>query len=168
MKNSIAIFFISLFLASCSNSTTTNAPPNTNVSTPTTTTHKSDNEIPSSVRAAFPDAQTITKERKQISSSQIAAIEKETGEKVSDTDHYSYLAFKTEDGTRKQIGAATVVKADGKDVIVIYGSHEAVPKSKRFALKALRKHSWTSSKAKAITTNCILANQSKLKVLMKE
>lgn len=131
MKKLIAISFMSLFLAACSSPTRTNTPPKADASAPpSSTAHKSDDEIPASVRAVFPDAQTITKQHKEISSSQIAAIEKETGGKVSDIDHHAYLAFKTEDGARKQIGAASLVSADGKDVIVIYESHEGSPQIK--------------------------------------
>ena len=84
-------------------------------------------DTPSSVRAVFPDAQSITTQHKDISASQVAEIEKETGSKIADTDHHSYLAFATSDGTRKQIGAATVVKASGKDLVVVYESRNGVP-----------------------------------------
>ncbi|MCA1636599.1 MAG: hypothetical protein LC802_23645 [Acidobacteria bacterium] len=84
-------------------------------------------DAPASVRAALPDAQSITTQHKDISDAQIASIEKETGTKVADKDHHSYLAFSTAGGTRKQIGAATLVKANGKEMVVIYDSRNGVP-----------------------------------------
>ncbi|MBA3242794.1 MAG: hypothetical protein H0T60_16340 [Acidobacteria bacterium] len=84
-------------------------------------------DAPASVRAALPDAQSITTQHKDISDSQVASIEKETGTKVADKDHHSYLAFSTAGGTRKQTGAATLVKANGKELVVIYESRNGVP-----------------------------------------
>ena len=89
--------------------------------------HPGNEDIPAEVRAAFPDAQQITKQHKDISPSQIASIEKEAGSKVPDTDHHSYLAFSSAGGTRKQIGAATVVKAGGKNLVIVYESREGKP-----------------------------------------
>ncbi|HWW73907.1 MAG TPA: hypothetical protein VNZ44_00840 [Pyrinomonadaceae bacterium] len=84
-------------------------------------------DIPAGVRAAFPDAQSITKQHKDLTPAQIASIEKETGTKVDDTDHHSYLAFSTSGGARKQVGAATVVEAGGKQLVVVYESREGLP-----------------------------------------
>ena len=84
-------------------------------------------DAPANVRAALPDAQSITTQHKEITDSQVATVEKETGTKVADKDHHSYLAFSTAGGTRKQTGAATVVKADGKEMVVIYESRNGVP-----------------------------------------
>ena len=84
-------------------------------------------EAPPNVRAAFPDAQSFTKQHKDLSASQIATIEKETNGKVPDTDHHSYLVFSSSGGTRKQIGAATIVKAGGKDLAVVYESRAGKP-----------------------------------------
>lgn len=86
-----------------------------------------DSDTPPSVRAIFPDAQSITTQHKDIPASQMAEIEKETGAKIADKDHHSYLAFSTAGGTRKQIGAATVVKANGKEMVVVYESRNGVP-----------------------------------------
>lgn len=88
---------------------------------------KTDEDAPASVKAAFPDANSFTKQHKDIPKDAIAAIEKETNAKVPDTDHHSYLAFSTTGGARKQIGAATVVKAGGKDIIVVYDNKEGRP-----------------------------------------
>jgi hypothetical protein len=99
--------------------TTTNAAANT--------AHKTDEEIPATVKAAFPDAQSFTKQHKDLTAAQIASIEKDTDSKVPDKDHHSYLAFSTTGGTRKQIGAATIIKADGKDYVIVYENKDGSP-----------------------------------------
>ncbi len=86
-----------------------------------------DEDAPASVKAAFPDAQSFTKQHKDIPADAIADIEKDTSGKVPDTDHHSYLAFATKDGKRTQIGAATVVKADGKDIMIVYENKDGMP-----------------------------------------
>ncbi len=93
----------------------------------TATAPKKDEDAPLSVKAVFPDAQSFTKQHKDISKDAIADIEKDSGGKVPDTDHHSYLAFSSADGARKQIGAATVVKADGKEFIVVYENKNGSP-----------------------------------------
>ncbi len=87
---------------------------------------KKDEDTPASVKAAFPDA-SFTKQHKDIPKEQIALIEKETNAKVPDTDHHSYLAFSAAGGARKQIGAATVVEAGGKEFVIIYDNKEGRP-----------------------------------------
>lgn len=89
--------------------------------------HKSDEDAPATVKAVFPDAQSFVKQHKDIAPSAISNIEKETGAKVPDTDHHSYLAFTTTGGARRQIGAATVVKAEGRDVVIVYDSKNGMP-----------------------------------------
>ena len=79
------------------------------------------------MKAAFPDAQSFTKQHKDIPKDAIADIEKDSGGKLPDTDHHSYLAFSTTGGTRKQIGAATVVEANGKEFVVVYENKEGSP-----------------------------------------
>ena len=86
-----------------------------------------DKDIPAAVKAAFPGAQSFTKQHKDISPAQKADIEKDTGGKLPDNDHHSYLAFATDGGARKQIGAATVVSAGGKEAVVIYENREGSP-----------------------------------------
>lgn len=88
---------------------------------------KSADDAPASIKAAFPDAQSFTKQHKDIPKDAIADIEKDTGAKVPDTDHHSYLAFSTTGGARKQIGAATVVTAGGKDLVVVYDNKDGNP-----------------------------------------
>lgn len=88
---------------------------------------KKEEDAPASVKAALPDAQSFTKQHKDIPKDAIADIEKDTGGKVADTDHHSYLAFSTNGGTRKQIGAATVVSANGKEFVVVYENKGGSP-----------------------------------------
>ena len=135
----LTIAFLSLIIglaAACSSgsntTTTTTNTGNTNLAKTTNaannaTTAKTEDETPAAVKAAFPDAQAFTKQHKDLSKEQIADIEKDTAAKVPDTDHHSYLAFSTAGGTRKQIGAATVVKANGKDMVVVYENKEGNP-----------------------------------------
>jgi hypothetical protein len=125
---------------SATTSNTTNSTATTNAATSPSPAHESsstgagahsggaaNSEAPPNVRAALPDAQSITTQHKDISDSQMATIEKDTGTKVADRDHHSYLAFSTAGGARKQIGAATVVKANGKELVIIYESRNGVP-----------------------------------------
>ena len=120
--------------ATTSNTTTANAPAkntavvtNSGAANTATTAEKPGEETPATVKAAFPDAQSFTKQHKDMTPAQIALIEKETNAKVPDTDHHSYLAFSTAGGARKQIGAATVVEANGKDVVIVYDNKEGRP-----------------------------------------
>jgi len=134
----------SLFSLSCSPSTTPNvtttgagnrAPVNSaaaNNAAPA----KAD-EIPAAVKAAMPNAQTFTTQHKDLTDAQIASIEKDTGGKVSEKDHHSYLAFSTANGARTQIGAATVVKAAGKEIIVIYDNKDGSPVIKEITAEGL-------------------------------
>ncbi|MEJ7848241.1 MAG: hypothetical protein WKF92_09155 [Pyrinomonadaceae bacterium] len=88
---------------------------------------KADDETPALIKAALPDAQSFTTQHKDIPKEAITDIEKDTGAKVPDTDHHSYLAFSTAGGKRTQVGAATVVKAAGKDIVIIYDSKDGSP-----------------------------------------
>ena len=125
---------VSLSIASaCSSSpetATTNRTANTTTANTATTnaanTTKAD-DTPAAVKAVFPDAQSFTTQHKDVPADKIASIEKDTSSKVPDKDHHSYLAFSTTGGARKQIGAATVVKVDGKDVIVVYDNKDGSP-----------------------------------------
>ncbi|MCY7374671.1 MAG: hypothetical protein LH472_01705 [Pyrinomonadaceae bacterium] len=112
-----------------SNTTGANTPAaNTNTTTvANTTAPKTADETPASVKAAFPDAQSFTTQHKDLTKAQITEIENNSGGKITDTDHHSYLAFSTAGGTRKQIGAATVVKVNGKDVVVVYENKNGSP-----------------------------------------
>lgn len=103
---------------------TTSPANNTNAAN---TAPKKEEDTPASIKAVFPDAQSFTKSHKDIPKDTIADIEKDTGAKVPDTDHHSYLAFSMTGGTRKQIGAATIVKAGGKELVVVYDSKDGSP-----------------------------------------
>lgn len=103
--------------------TNTATAPNTNNANAT----KAADETPASVKAAFPDAQSFTTQHKDLTKAQIAEIENNSGGKITDADHHSYLAFSTAGGARKQIGAATVVKVNGKDVVVVYENKGGSP-----------------------------------------
>lgn len=109
------------------NTTTNQATTNTAKPTNAATTAKTDDETPAAVKAVFTDAQSFTTQHKDVPADKIASIEKDTGGKVPDKDHHSYLAFATKDGKRTQIGAATLVKADGKEIIIIYESKNGMP-----------------------------------------
>jgi hypothetical protein len=148
MKKIITFVLVGLlaaFAAACSKAEDTTTSTTTNANTPTapaTTTTTAGNasstgagtpksavgeDVPANVRAALSDAQSITKQHKDLTPAQISAIEKETKTKVTDNDHHSYLAFSTEGGARKQIGAATVVEAGGKQMVVVYESRNGLP-----------------------------------------
>jgi hypothetical protein len=113
--------------AACSSATQPTANTANTMADNTATAPKKDDEAPAAVKAVFPDAESITKQHKDIPKEAVADIEKDAGAKLPDTDHHSYLAFKTEGGTRKQIGAATMVKADGKDAVIIYAGKDGSP-----------------------------------------
>ncbi len=118
-------------LAAACSSTTQPTANTTNTATKsaenTATAPKKDDETPAAIKAVFADAESITKQHKDIQKDAIAGIEKDSGAKIPATDHHSYLAFKSESGTRKQIGAATMVKADGKDAVIIYENKDGSP-----------------------------------------
>lgn len=105
----------------------------------TANTAKTDDETPAAVKAVFTDAQSFTTQHKDVPADKIASIEKDTGGKVPDKDHHSYLAFATKDGKRTQIGAATIVKADGKEVIIIYESKNGMPTIKEVRSEGVAK-----------------------------
>ncbi len=97
-------------------------------------------DVPASVRAVFPGAQSFTTQHKDLTDAQIASIEKDTSSKVPGKDHHSYLAFSTSGGARAQIGAATIVKAAGKDVIIVYENKDGSP-----VIKEIRADGLTAS-----------------------
>lgn len=114
--------------STATNTATTNSATTANTTgTGNSTTTASGGDIPASVRAAIADAQTFTMQHKDIPANTITSIEKETGTKVADKDHHSYLAFSTAGGARRQVGAATVVKAGSQEMVVVYDSKEGSP-----------------------------------------
>lgn len=123
------------FASACSSApetATTNRAANANSMTANTATTNAANttkadETPAAVKAVFPNAQSFTAQHKDVPADSIASIEKDTSSKVPAKDHHSYLAFSTTGGARKQIGAATIVKVDGRDVIIVYDSKDGSP-----------------------------------------
>lgn len=95
------------------------------------TQHATTGEVPTAVKEAvketLPNAQTITPQHKDLTDAQVAGIEKESGMKLDSKDHDSYLAFAGAAGTRKQIGMVTVVKAQGREIVIVYGSEKGSP-----------------------------------------
>ena len=121
---------LSTFVTACSGAGEKGAGSNTTATAPPATTGTSGggtSDAPPAVRAALPDAQSITAQHKDLSASQVSEIEKETGTKIKETDHHSYLGFSTAGGARKQIGAATLVNAGGKEMVILYESREGSP-----------------------------------------
>lgn len=84
-------------------------------------------DVPPSVRAAFPAAQTIQTEHRTITPAQVAEIERETETRITERDHHTYLAFAMREGVRRQIGAATVFTANGKEFVIVYESRNGIP-----------------------------------------
>ncbi len=142
--SSISVISIIAIASACSTSTT----PNTNkaatgntaaansVAGDTTAPAKLD-DVPAAVKAAMPDGQTFSVQHKDLSDAQIASIEKDTSGKVADKDHHSYLAFSTANGAKTQIGAATIVKASGKEIIVVYGNKGGSPSIKEIKAEGM-------------------------------
>jgi len=127
---------VSLSIASaCSSSpetTTTNRTTNTNATVTNSATTNAPHttmadDTPAAVKAVFPDVQSITTQHKDVPADKIASIEKDTSSKVPDKDHHSYLAFSATGGARKQIGAATIVKVEGRDVVIVYDNKDGSP-----------------------------------------
>ncbi len=134
----VTVTIASLVSLACSGGTTTptantaaanKAPANSTAANNAAAPAKTD-EIPASVKAALPGAQTFTAMHKELTDAQIASIEKDTGGKVSEKDHHSYPGFSTANGTKTQIGSVTIVKAAGKEIIVIYENKEGSPSIK--------------------------------------
>ncbi len=107
----------------------TNQPANTASTTNTNANaaHPADGDIPASVRAALPEAQTFSKQHKDIPAGTVSEIERATGTRVTDRDHHAYLAFSTSGGARRQVGAATVVNAGDQELVIVYDSRDGMP-----------------------------------------
>lgn len=115
--------------ATTARATNTTAAPHSDAGTPSHghSATAGGSDIPAAVRAAINDAQTFTMQHKDIPANTVTSIEKETGTKVADKDHHSYLAFSTAGGGRRQVGAATIVNAGGQEMVVVYDSKEGSP-----------------------------------------
>ena len=125
----------SLFASACSTSTSPSGSNNAvavnraaaNATAANNTAPAKADDVPASVKAAIPNAQTFTTQHKELTDAQVASIEKDTGGKVSEKDHHSYLAFSTAGGARTQVGAATVVKVVGKEIVIVYDNKDGSP-----------------------------------------
>jgi hypothetical protein len=132
----VASGLISLGCGGGANTTSSNSTaPATNRSSANSTTAsntapaKSD-EIPASVKGALPAAQTFTAMHKELTDAQIASIEKDSGGKVSAKDHHSFPGFSTANGARTQVGSVTLVKAAGKEIVIVYENKGGSPSIK--------------------------------------
>ena len=134
----VTLITVSLLSLACSGGTTTpaantasanKAPANANTVNNAAAPAKTD-EIPASVKAALPGAQTFSAMHKELTDAQISSIEKDTGGKVSEKNHHSYPGFSTANGTKTQIGSVTIVKAAGKEILVVYENKEGSPSIK--------------------------------------
>ena len=108
-----------------------------NTATVSNTAPAKADEIPASVTSALPTAQTFTALHKELTDAQIASIEKDTGGKVSEKDHHSFPGFSTVNGARTQVGAVTLVKAAGKEIVVVYENKEGSPSIKEIKAEGL-------------------------------
>lgn len=140
----VTLFSATLFAYGCSSSTTpvsNNAASGnrsaTNSNAGNNTAPPKADDVPASVKSAMPNGQTFSTQHKDLTDAQIASIEKDTGGKVSEKDHHSYLAFSTANGARTQIGAATVVKASGKDIVIVYENKDGSPVIKEIKAEGL-------------------------------
>ncbi len=124
--------------AACASGTNTTTPTTTNTANSTVSAtstpaananaaHSANDDIPASVRAALPDAQTFSMQHKDIPAGTISEMERATGTPVADRDHHAYLAFSTQGGARRQVGAATVVNAGGGELVIVYDSRNGMP-----------------------------------------
>ena len=109
--------------------TANKAPANSTAANNAAPSAKAD-EVPASVKAALPGAQTFTAMHKELTDAQIASIEKDTGGRVTEKDHHSYPGFSTVNGTKTQLGSVTIVKAAGKEILVVYENKEGSPSIK--------------------------------------
>lgn len=94
-------------------------------------------EVPAAVRAALADAQTVAVEKKELSTSQLAEVEREAGTKVQNATHTTYFGYASNGGARRQVGAATLLDVDGKQVIIIYESRNGLPYIKEVRAEGL-------------------------------
>jgi hypothetical protein len=70
-------------------------------------------KIPSEVKAAFPEAQSITMLHKDLTASHVSSIQKDYGVKLKEDDYHTYVAYSTGSGKKTQLGAATLVDVEG-------------------------------------------------------
>lgn len=141
MKRQLAIFLLSLFALSCFASCAGNQNSTNNTNSNMTRTNQNaantasanshggstTDDVPASVRAAIPDAQTFTTQHRDIPVATVSEIESATGTRITNRDHHAYLAFSTTGGARRQVGAATIVNASGQEMVIVYDSRGGMP-----------------------------------------
>lgn len=94
-------------------------------------------EVPAVVRAALADAQTVTVEKKELSASQLAEVEREAGTKVQNATHTTYFGYASSGGARRQVGAATLLTVDGRELVIVYESRNGLPYIKEVRAEGL-------------------------------
>ena len=124
----VGLAALSVACSSGGNETAT-APATTSASPAATTSAEAPkaDEVPTAVKAIFPNAQSFTKQHKDLTTEQIASLEKMSGQKLDDKDFHSFAAFSTAGGARKQVGVATLVKGGGMDMLIAYGNVKGQP-----------------------------------------
>ena len=89
----------------------------------------SDDEVPAEVKAAFPEAASVTIQRKALTAEQIASIEKDSGVKIAEKDFHSFVAH---DSSHKQIGTSTLTDVEGAGgpvrLVVVYTNDGKIKK----------------------------------------
>ncbi len=88
----------------------------------------SEEEVIAQVKTAFPDAQSVTPQNKELTSEQVASVEKDSGATLASKDFRSFVAH---DGSHKQLGAATLTSAQGAgnaQLLVIYTNDGKIKK----------------------------------------
>jgi hypothetical protein len=92
----------------------------------------SKDEIPAEIKTAFPDAQTITMQHKDITAGQASAFQKDYGVKLKEGDYHTYVAYGEGSGKRTQLGAATLVDVEGAgeplQLVVTYNNDIVIKK----------------------------------------
>jgi hypothetical protein len=89
-------------------------------------------ETPAAVKAAFPEAKSITMQHKDLTANHVSTLEKDYGVKVKPTDFHSYVAYGSGSGKRTQLGAATLVDVEGAgepaQLVIVYSNDIVIKK----------------------------------------
>lgn|GEM_PF-2550916 len=79
-------------------------------------------EIPQLIKSAFPENASINLQKRKLTDEIL-----KQAEPTLSPEHEAYFAFSSENGTRKQIGAATLLKIADKEIAVVYESKNGMP-----------------------------------------
>ncbi|RMG03718.1 MAG: hypothetical protein D6735_07955 [Acidobacteria bacterium] len=74
------------------------------------------------IKSAFPEDASINLQKRKLTDEIL-----KQAEPTFSPEHEAYFAFSSESGTRKQIGAATLLKIADKEIAVIYESKNGMP-----------------------------------------